>query len=60
MGTMRTMPYEVKQEQCLDCKWHRHEHYSDGWVCTNSESDYYTDWTPADFSCECFEEKGER
>lgn len=58
---------------CGECRYHQLEtkQYPDkkgritstvqvksGWICTNSESDYYTDWTDYTDTCECFEQRG--
>jgi len=43
----------MNQEKiCGTCKWHS---YDDEWVCTNSDSDFYTDETPYDHTCEEWE-----
>lgn len=42
---------------CGNCKWHRHEDVTDGWVCTNDQSDYCTCWTEYEDYCEDFEER---
>ena len=58
---------------CGECKFHRLETKSSpnkkgqitcsaqvrsGWICVNSESDYFTDFTDYTDTCECFEERG--
>lgn len=42
---------------CGNCKYHVHEEIDDGWVCTNEQSRYCTDWTEYEDSCEDFEER---
>lgn len=32
-------------ENCGNCKWHRYENDSQGWVCCNTDSEYVADWT---------------
>lgn len=43
---------------CGNCKYHQHEDVDDGWVCTNSESDYCSDWTEYEDWCPDWEERG--
>ena len=38
---------------CKRCKWH--DQFSG--VCCNGDSEYRTDFTDDDFSCECYEKK---
>ena len=40
-----------KREICGTCKYHHHENVDDGWVCVNDESDYCTDFTEYDDTC---------
>lgn len=47
----------MKQEICGTCKWHAHENISDGWVCINSDSEYCTDYTEYNDTCERWEER---
>ena len=47
----------MNEEICGNCKWHRYEKESQGWVCCTSDSDYVADWTEYDDSCDEFEEK---
>ena len=54
---MRTISDDWHDKKCVDCKFHKHESYSDGFVCVCDDSDYLADWTPADFSCQYFEER---
>jgi len=42
---------------CGECKWHAYENASQGWVCTNPDSEYLTDWTDYSFSCDEWEER---
>lgn len=42
---------------CGTCKWHKHEGIDDGWVCVNDRSDYCTDWTDYEDTCEDWEER---
>lgn len=44
-------------ECCGTCKWHFHEKINEGWVCTNADSDYVTDWTDYDFCCDEYEKR---
>ena len=48
---------EDMKECCGNCKWHKHEDISDGWVCCNSDSEYVADWTEYNDWCEEYEEK---
>lgn len=43
---------------CGTCKWHSFENISDGWVCVNNDSDYCSDWTEYEDSCEEWGGKG--
>lgn len=36
---------------CGTCRYHYHETIDDGWVCVNSDSEYYTDFTDYDHTC---------
>lgn len=45
------------KECCGNCKWHKHEDISDGWVCCNSDSEYVADWTEYNDWCEEYTEK---
>ena len=46
----------MNEEKCCGtCKWHQHEDITDGWVCVNADSDYYTDFTDYEHSCEEWE-----
>ncbi len=41
---------------CGYCKWHRFEKESEGWVCTNPNSENYSDWTDYGETCDEQEE----
>lgn len=43
---------------CGECKWHTYEEIDRGFVCTNADSPYCTDWTEYTDTCECFEQRG--
>ena len=40
---------------CGECKWHEKEDYAFSWICCNNESDYVTDWTDYNHTCEFWE-----
>ncbi len=42
---------------CGTCKWHIRETTYGEFVCDNSESDVYSDWTDYDHCCEEWEER---
>lgn len=42
---------------CWTCRYHRHEHIDDEWICTNTASEYCTDYTDADDACDEWEER---
>ena len=42
-------------EICGTCKYHHHESVTDGWVCVNISSDYCTDFTEYEDSCDEWE-----
>lgn len=50
MANGRTVAMD-KREICGTCKYHHHENVDDGWVCVNDESDYCTDFTEYDDTC---------
>lgn len=54
---MRGFLQEEERQCCGTCKYHTHEDFSDGWVCTNAGSIYCTEWTDYNDSCELWEEK---
>lgn len=47
---------EEPERCCGTCKWHEHEYIDDGWVCTNSDSYYCTDWTEYEDTCSFWED----
>lgn len=48
----------MRQQQCCGtCKWHSLENITDGYVCTNGESEYVADWTDYDHKCDEWEER---
>lgn len=42
-------------ENCGNCKWHRYENDSQGWVCCNTDSEYVADWTDYKHTCDQWE-----
>ena len=48
----------MKKEICGECKWHKYEEIDRGYVCTNDKSDYCTDWTEYNDTCEEWEQRG--
>ena len=48
----------MSEEICGNCKYHQYEDVTRGWVCVNDESDYLSNWTEYDDSCEEFVERG--
>lgn len=49
----------MSNEKCCGrCKYCRLESITDGWVCTNADSEYLSDWVDRDFSCEAWESRG--
>ena len=46
----------ISDKTCGTCYWHTHEDIDDGWICTNSESEYCCDWTDRDSGCGKWEE----
>ena len=43
------------EEVCGTCKWHKND--NGGWICTNPDSEYYSDWTEYGEQCEEWEDK---
>lgn len=37
------------------CKWHKNIYF--GWICTNPDSEYCSDWTKYGDQCEEWEER---
>lgn len=55
---MRTIVDERYEEQiCVNCKYHRRDSFDSGYVCTNPDSEYVSEWTLPDDFCDLFEEK---
>lgn len=46
-----------RKKCCGTCRWHQHEYVDDGWVCVNDISEYCTDWTDYEWSCDEWEER---
>ncbi len=44
-------------ECCGNCKWQRYEKDSQSWVCTNMDSEYVSDWTEYNHTCDQWEER---
>ena len=47
----------MQDEICGTCKYHKYEDISQGWVCTNSDSEYLADWTEYNDTCEEYTDK---
>lgn len=47
------------RECCGTCKWHRYDGYEDDFYCVNGYSEYYTDFTGYEDSCDEWEERDE-
>lgn len=45
------------REVCGECKWHRKDADGD-WMCFNTESEFYCDWTDYSDTCEEYEQRG--
>jgi len=45
----------MNEQICGTCIWHHKA--GDDWLCTNSDSEYCTDWTSYDDSCDDYEGK---
>lgn len=43
---------------CGECKYHTYEEIDRGFVCTNADSPYCTDWTDYADTCPMFQERG--
>ena len=37
---------------CGTCYWHQYEYINSDWRCVNDSSDYCTDWTDYDDTCD--------
>lgn len=48
-----------KKKVCATCKYHQFESMDDGYVCVNDESEYLSDWTDFNHTCECWSGKDE-
>lgn len=46
---------ENEKRCCGTCRWHYHDAESDDWVCVNDNSDYVTDYTDYEDTCEEWE-----
>ena len=47
----------MDEERCCGrCKWHKLETVDSGYVCTNSDSEYCSDWTEYGDCCKAWEE----
>ena len=44
-------------EVCGNCKYNQYNEEDADFTCGNMHSDYFTDYIPWDFSCECWEAK---
>lgn len=49
------MTMDESKECCGTCRYHRHDDIADGWVCANSDSEYYTDFTEYKDHCQDWE-----
>lgn len=45
---------------CGTCKYHQFENVDEGYVCVNGESEYLSDWTDFNHTCDCWEGRDER
>ena len=43
---------------CGECKYHQYEEIDRGFVCTNPDSPYATEWTEYEDWCSEFEQRG--
>ena len=43
---------------CGECKHHTYEEIDRGYVCTNADSPYCTDWTDYKDTCPMWEQRG--
>lgn len=44
---------------CGTCKYHQFESVDEGYICVNDESEYLSDWTDFNHSCDAYEEREE-
>lgn len=44
-----------EKKVCGTCKYHQFENVDDGYVCVNGESEYLSDWTDFNHTCDCWE-----
>ena len=64
-GETYTDPYQFNEAKykkgnypiCGRCEYYRHEDIDDGYVCTNGDSEYVTEWVEKTDSCEHFTRK---
>lgn len=50
----------IEEERCCGtCRHHNYDESDEGWVCTNTESEYLADWTDYDHTCEEWEERAD-
>lgn len=45
---------------CGNCLWYQHEDISRGYVCVNSESEYFAEWMESNEHCDKWEGDHER
>ena len=58
VGQSKSEGRSMNREICGECKWHTYEEIDRGFVCTNADSPYCTEWTGYTDACECFEQRG--
>lgn len=46
-----------KKKVCGTCKYHQFESVDDGYVCVNDESEFSSDWTEFNHTCDSWEER---
>ena len=49
--------YRMQEKICKNCEYHQYEDIDCGFVCVNADSDKCAEWTPSNYSCECWESK---
>ena len=47
----------IRPRTCEHCEFWEHEDVSDGYICTNADSEYLADWTEPDDTCPEYEER---